>query len=105
MIQFRSRQLIPVLVAFSVAAGGLLVPGSALAEIALFRIENRWHNFPNPAITTPGNAGLAMGWVIPYVYSDGKGNPVSPPGTAQVEPGNPIGGAFTLPSGFIRVDS
>ena len=82
MSQTRLRQFILVLVAFSVAAGGLLVPGSALADIALFRIEQRWHNFPNPAITTPGNAGLAMGWVIPYVYlTKTKGSPVvkSPP--------------------------
>jgi hypothetical protein len=31
--------------------------------------------------------------------------PYSPPATAIVEPGNPIGGAFTLPTGFLDVTS
>jgi hypothetical protein len=31
------------------------------------------------------------------------GGYISPPGIAVVEPGNPIGGAFTLPTGFINV--
>jgi hypothetical protein len=108
MSQSRLRQLILVLVAFAVAAGGLLVPGSALAELALFRIENRWHNFPNPALTTPGNAGQGWGWVQPYVYlTKTMASPTqakSPPGVAVVQPGNPIGSPFTLEQSFYVFD-
>jgi len=43
---------------------------------------------------------MYQGFIYPYVYSY-KGYPKSPPGTAIVEPGNPIGGAFTLPQSFI----
>ena len=83
----------------------LSVASSAMADLALFRVEQRWHNFPLPRMTTPDRLGGKHVWFIqPDVYSDGKGNPISPPGTAQVQPGNPIGGAFTLPMGFIRRD-
>jgi hypothetical protein len=86
-----------LLFGLAVGAGSLLVAGSALADTALFRVEQRWHNFPNPAVTTPGGAGMYQGYIQPYVtpYS------YAPPATAIVEPGNPIGGKFTLPQSFI----
>ncbi len=86
----------------AVAAGSLLAAGSALAEKALFRVEQRWHKFPNPPVTTPGGAGMYQGYIYPYYLDTPAGNYLDPPATAIVEPGNPIGGAFTLPSGFIR---
>jgi hypothetical protein len=86
----------------AVGAGSLLAPGAALAETALFRVQQIWHNFPNPAVTTPGGAGQYQGWVQPYPnYKTAMGEYLYPPGTAIVEPGNPIGGAFTLPRSFI----
>jgi hypothetical protein len=85
----------------AVAAGSLLVAGSALAAKALFRVEQSWHNFPNPPVTTPGGAGMYQGYIQPYVTRTEVGAYIYPPGIAIVEPGNPIGGAFTLPSGFI----
>jgi len=97
MTSFKSRQVKLLLVAVAVGAGSLLFAGTALAETALFRVERAFHNFPNPAVTSPGNAGhytayyatpSAMGG---YVYSAAK---------ATVEPGNPVGGAFTLPQSF-----
>jgi hypothetical protein len=98
----------------AVAAGSLLAPGAALADTALFRVEQRWHNFPDPPVITPGGAGLDQGVIQPYVtpwpYSPNYFSrpyftpwPYSPPATAIVESGNPIGGAFTLPTGFINV--
>ena len=97
----RLRQFILVLVAFAVAAGSLLVAGSALAETALFRVERKFFGAPFPAITSPGGAGLYEVWIEPYVSTDGKGNYNYPPATANVQAGNPIGAAFTLPTGFI----
>ena len=67
MRPFQSRQFILVLVAFAVGAGSLLVAGSVLAETELFRVEQRWHNFPNPSVTTPGGAGMYQGYLQPYV--------------------------------------
>ena len=67
MKPFRSRQVIVLLTAFAVGVGSLLVAGSALAETALFRVEQSWHNFPNPAVTTPGGAGKYQGYIQPYV--------------------------------------
>jgi hypothetical protein len=102
-----SRQLVPVLVAFAVAAAGLLIPASALAQQALFRIQQAWHGFPNPGVT-PGGAGLYQGYVVPYYLPDAVGKPglyVYPPATAGVAPGNPVGGAFTLPAAFLDVYS
>jgi len=93
-----------VLVAFAFAAGGFLVAGSAQAETALFRIEQVWHNFPNPAVTTPGGAGQYQGYILPYMTLTGAGKTyIYPPSTAIVAPGNPIGGAFTLSTGFISL--
>jgi hypothetical protein len=85
-----------LLFGLAVGAGSLLVAGSALAEMALFRVEQSWHNYPNPAVTSPGGAGMYQSYLQPYVV------PVSylPPATAIVEPGNPVGGAFTLPQSF-----
>jgi hypothetical protein len=104
MTSFRSRQVTHLLLSLAVAAASLLVGGSALAETALFRVEQSWHNFPGPAVTTPGGAGLYQGYMQPYQYSlTAMGGYVTPPGTAVVEPGNPIGGAFTLPQSFIDV--
>jgi hypothetical protein len=82
-----------VLVAM-VAAGSLLFAGSALAAQALFRVDQFWHNFPNPGVTVPGGAGLYQAYMKPYTY-------YSNPEVATVQSGNPIGGAFTLPSGFL----
>jgi hypothetical protein len=102
MRPFQSRQVILVLVAFAVAAGSLLVAGSALAAEALFRVEQSWHNFPNPSVTTPGSAGMYQGYIQPYLTKSAMGTEyVYPAPWAIVEAGNPIGGAFTLPSGFI----
>jgi len=98
MRPFQSGRVTLVLVAFAMAAGSLLVAGSALADTALFRVEQRWHNFPNPAVTTPGGAGMYQGYLQPYVTW------YSPPATAIVEPGNPVGGAFTLPQSFFTFD-
>jgi hypothetical protein len=101
MTSFRIRETILVLVASAVAAGSLLVAGSALADVALFRIEQRWHGVPNPAIT-PGGAGMYQGYVVPYILDVKTGGYDYPPETAvNVAPGNPIGGAFTLPKGFV----
>ncbi len=99
MTPSRIRESILVLIAFAVGAGGLLVAGSALADVALFRVENRWHGFPNPAVT-PGGAGMYQGYLFPYYLDTPAKNYLSPPETAYVAPGNPIGGAFTLPSKF-----
>ena len=44
-----------------------------------------------------------QGYIQPYVTTDGMGNYFYPPAEAIVEPGNPIGGAFALPTGFIRI--
>jgi hypothetical protein len=96
----RSRQFTSVLVAFAFAAGSFFVAGSAQADTALFRVQQSWHNFPNPAVTTPGGAGKYEAYVQPYMTLTGMGGYLYPPGTAIVEPGNPVGGAFTLPTGF-----
>jgi hypothetical protein len=96
----RSRELILVLVASVVAAGSLLVAGSALADIGLFRIEQRWHGVPNPGVT-PGGAGLYIGYLIPYYLDVKTGGYNSPPASAIVEPGNPIGGGFTIPQSVV----
>ena len=83
-----------------VAAFHTIIPTQAQADKALFRVEQRWHNFPNPAVTSPGGAGMYQGYIYPY-YVDAKwGFYFHPPATAIVEPGNPIGGAFTLPQSF-----
>jgi hypothetical protein len=79
----------------------LSVASSALADLALFRVEQRWHNFPNPPVTTPGGAGTYQGYIRPYYLDTPAGYYFHPPATAVVEPGNPIGGAFTLPQSFI----
>ncbi len=79
----------------------LSVASSARADTALFRVEQRWHQFPAPLVTTPGGAGMVQGFIQPYVTP----LPYSPPATAIVEPGNPVGGAFTLPTGFIDLSS
>ena len=82
----------------------LFVASSARADLAMFRVEQRWHQFPNPAVTTPGGAGLYQGYIQPYLAKTAMGTEyLYPPGIAIVEPGNPIGGAFTLPTGFIDV--
>ena len=97
----RFREFILGLIAFALGAGSLLVAGSALAEQpaeALFRIEQRWHGFPDPPVTA-GGAGMYQGYLIPYTL-DAIGKPgiyQSPPATARVAVGNPIGGPFTLP--------
>ncbi len=97
MSPYRSREFILVLIAFAIGAGSLLVAGSALAQgeaNALFRIEQRFHGFPDPPVT-PGGAGMYQGYIVPYTL--GIKGYISPPETAMVEPFNPIGGAFELP--------
>jgi hypothetical protein len=101
MSLFRLRQVIPVLVVFAVGAGSLLVPESALAAKYLFRVERQFYGAPQPAATSPGGAGRYQNYIEPYVSTDGVGNYNYPPAIAIAQPGNPIGGAFTLPSGFI----
>jgi hypothetical protein len=101
MRPFRSRRFILAVVAAAVAVGSLLPPETALADTALFRVEQRWHNFPNPPVTTPGGAGMYQGYIQPYTTRSAMGEYFYPPGVAIVEPGNPIGGAFTLPQSFI----
>ena len=105
MKPFRTRLVILLLVAFAMGAGSLLVAGSALADTALFRIEQSWHNFPNPQRTTPGNAGLYQGYIQPYnFYLTPMGAYSTPPGKAIVEPNNPVGAPFTLPQSFFYVE-
>jgi hypothetical protein len=104
MRPFQSRQVILVFVASAVAVGSLLAPEPALAELALFRVEQRWHTFPNPPVTT-GHAGMDQGYLQPDTARTKNGEYLYPPPTAVVAPGNPIGGAFTLPTGFINVSS
>ncbi len=58
------------LASLAVAAGSLLAPGSALADLNLFRIEQRSNGFPSPPVT-PGGAGQYVGYLIPY-YLDVK---------------------------------
>jgi hypothetical protein len=89
-----------LLFGLAVAAGSLLAPGSALADTALFRVEQRWHTFPSPAVT-PGGAGMDQGYLQPGTTRTNMGEYLYPPPTAKVAPGNPIGGAFTLPTGFL----
>ncbi len=56
---------------------------------------------------------MVQGFIQPYVtwwphyLSSNRGTAGThyPPATAIVEPGNPVGGAFTLPTGFINVTS
>jgi hypothetical protein len=100
MSSCRSRQITAVLAGFAVAAGSLFISGSALADTALFRIEQKWHNFPGPPVTSPGGAGLYEGYIIPYVTKSQMGGYLYPAATASVAPGNPVGAAFTLPTGF-----
>ena len=83
----------------------LSVASSALADTALFRVEQRWHQFPAPPVTTPGGAGMYQGYIQPYYLDTPWGKYLNPPATAIVEPGNPVGGAFTLPTGFLDVTS
>ena len=102
MRPFQSHRVILVFVAFAVAAGSLLAPETALADTALFRVERQFYGAPLPAATSPGGAGRYMSGIRPWVVLTRNGeNYYSPPAEAIVEPGNPIGGAFTLPSGFI----
>lgn len=86
---------------FAVAAGSLLAPETARADKELFRVQQSWHKFPGPPVTTPGGAGMYQGYIQPYATKHPNGNYKYPAETATVEPGNPIGGAFTLPQSFI----
>ena len=84
-----------------VAAFHTIIPTQAEAGSALFRIEQRWHNFSNPPVTTPGGAGMYQGYIQPGLTETMMGEYLYPPPTAVVAPGNPIGGAFTLPQSFL----
>jgi hypothetical protein len=101
MRPFQPRPFTLLFVAFAVAAGSLLAPEPAPADLALFRVERRWYDSPNPPVTTPGGAGMYQGYILPYYVDTPHGNYLDPPATAIVEPGNPIGGTFTLPQSFI----
>jgi hypothetical protein len=46
---------------------------------------------------------MYQAYIQPYTTRTMMGEYLYPPPTAVVEPGNPIGGAFTLPTGFINV--
>ncbi len=100
---FRVGLLAPLagvlLFGLAVGAGSLLAPETALAAEALFRVEQSWHNKPNPPVTTPGGAGLYQGYIQPYVSLPWLYR-YYPAAEAIVEPGNPIGGKFTLPQSF-----
>jgi hypothetical protein len=98
MTPFRLRQLILLLTAVAVGTGSLLAPETALADEQLFRVQQAWHNFPNPAVTSPGNAGRYIGWIQPYPTVWPNGNYKYPPGTANVTPLNLVGAPFTLPT-------
>jgi hypothetical protein len=101
MTSSRSRQLLLLLAAFAMGAGSLLVAGSALAEQALFRVQQFWHSIPNPPATTPGGAGEYQGYVLPYLTkSISMGNEVYiyTPGVATVTSENQVGAPFTLPT-------
>ena len=101
MSSFNSRQITVLFVAFAVAVGSLLVAGSALADAALFRVEQRWHNSSNPPVT-PGGAGMYQAYIQPRVTKTAMGaDYIYPAPKAIVETGNPIGGKFTLPQSFI----
>ena len=67
MRPLQSRQVILAFVASALALGSLLAPETALADTALFRVEQRWHNFPNPHVTTPGVTGMYQAYIQPYV--------------------------------------
>jgi len=101
----QSRQFILAFVAFAGAAGSLLVTGTALADLALFRVEQRWKGGNlYPRVHTPnydGWAGMEQGYIQPYTSKTAMGEYHYPPPTAVVAPGNPIGGAFTLPQSFL----
>jgi hypothetical protein len=75
---FRVGLLAPLvgvlLFGLAVGAGSLLAPRSALADLALFRVEQRWHNFPNPPVTSPGGAGMYQGYIRPYYLDTPAGN-------------------------------
>ena len=99
-----TRRIIVLLVACALVAGNLLVAGAALGDQALFRVQRSFLNLPNPAITTPGNAGMAIDALAPpTIYKATYNAPqyYQGPQVAEVQPGNPVGSAFTLPAGFI----
>jgi hypothetical protein len=101
MRPFQSRRFILAFVASAVAVGSLLAPEPARADTALFRVKRQHYGAPLPPATTPGGAGRYMFYILPYATRTAMGEYIYPPATAIVEPGNPIGGAFTLPAGFI----
>jgi len=87
-----------------VAAGSLLAAGPALADLALFRVEQRWQGLIPPVFNTPsheGWVGTEQGYIQPGLTETMMGEYLYPPPRAVVAPGNPIGGAFTLPQSFL----
>ena len=94
------RRVFVLLAAFFFVAG---IAGSALADKALFRAQRSFLNLPNPAVTTPGNAGKAIDPLVPgTIYKATYNAPqyYQGPAVADVQPGNPVGSPFTLPTGF-----
>jgi hypothetical protein len=90
-----------LLFGLAVAVGSLLAPETALAELALFRVEQSWHNSPTPPVTVPGGAGMYQAYIQPYLTKTTMGAYIFPAAKATVEAGNPVGGKFTLPQSFI----
>jgi hypothetical protein len=93
-----------LLFGLAVGAGSLLVAGSALADTALFRVEQSWQGLIPPLVHTPshdGWAGMEQGYIEPGLTETMMGEYLYPPPTAVAAPGNPIGGAFTLPQSFL----
>jgi len=124
MNPIRSRRFIFAIVTCMLASAGLLVPEPADAtENALFRIQRRTHGSPFPPVgaSTPPQedpwtvAGRWIGALSPYQgwtnarTSDGvtrnmdrvtQATMLQQAGKAEVASGNPVGGAFTLPTGW-----
>jgi hypothetical protein len=93
---FGSRQVILLLIAFTVAVGSLLVPEPARAFEALFRVERSWYGAPPPAETV-GGASKYQGWIFPYART----MTWSSAAKANVTAANLVGAPFTLPQSFI----
>jgi hypothetical protein len=101
MKSLTSRQVVLLLVAFAMGTGSLLVPEPAYATAkAMFRVERKFYGAPFPP-ATPGGAGVYQNYIEPYVTRTLMGAYKYTPGVAIVENENPVGGAFTLPAGFI----
>jgi hypothetical protein len=98
---------IQVSMAYASGANGTVINAIRLfpskqtgSTMFLFRVERQFFGPPRPPATSPGGAGRYVKYLEPYA-STIMGQYFFPPATATAQPGNPIGGAFTLPTGFI----